>query len=46
MQKSEKCDNAAKYLQSFAKSYSSQLHNGHNLYAKYHDPSLSGSPDI
>ena len=37
MPKSEKGDNSVKYLKNFAKS---------KLYAIYHDPSLSGYPDI
>ena len=37
MSMSEKGDNSVKYLQNFAKS---------KLYAIYHDPSLSGYPDI
>ena len=43
---SEKGDNSVKYLQNFAKSWSGHLHFGHNLWAKYHDPSSSGSSDI
>ena len=46
MPKSEKGDNSAKYLQNFTKSLSGHLHHGHSLYAKYHDPSSSGYPDI
>ena len=45
MQKSEKGDNAVKYLQKFAKIQSGHLHLGHNLCVKYHDPYSSGSPD-
>ena len=44
--KSEKGDNSVKYLQIFPKTYSGHLHLGHNPYAKYHDPSSNGSPDI
>ena len=46
MPKSEKGDNSAKYLRNFAKTLSGHLHLGHNLSAKYHAPSSSGSPDI
>ena len=46
MPKSDKGDNSAKYQQNFAKSESSHLHLGHNLSAKYYDPSTNGSPDI
>ena len=46
MPKSENGDSSAKYLQNFAKSLLGYLHLGHNLYAKYHDPSSSGSPNI
>ena len=46
MRKSEKGDNSAKYLQNFIKSQSGHLHHGHSQYAKYHDPSSSGYPDI
>ena len=43
---SEKGDNSAKYLQNFVNSSSSHLHLRHNLWARYHDPSSSGSPII
>ena len=46
MHKLEKGDNSARYIQSFAKSLSGHLHLGHNLCAKYNDPSSSHSPDI
>ena len=46
MPKSEKGEKSAKYLQNFTKSESGHLHHGHSLYAKYHDPSSSGYPDI
>ena len=45
MTKSEKGDNSVKYLENFAKSLSGHLHFGHIMYAKYHDPSSSDSPD-
>ena len=41
-----KGDNSVKYLQKFAKSLSGHLQLRPNLYAKYHDPYLRGSPDI
>ena len=46
LQKLEKGDNSATYLQNFAESYLGHLHLRHNQYAKYHDPSSRGSPDI
>ena len=46
MRKSEIGDNSATYSQNFTKSYSGNLHLGHNLCVKYHDPSRSSSPDI
>ena len=46
MHKLEKGDNSAKYLWKFGKILSGHLHHGHNLYAKYHDPSSNGSSDM
>ena len=46
MPKSEKGNKSVKYLQNFATSQSGHLYLGHNMYAKYHAPSSSGSPDI
>ena len=45
MQKLEKGDDSAKYLQNLAKSKSGHLHLGYSMYTKYHDPSSNGSPD-
>ena len=46
MLKSEKGEKSPKYLQNFTKSWPGHLHHGHSLYAKYHDTSSSGIPDI
>ena len=43
---SEKGDNSVKYLQNSAKSLTDHLLLGHNLLAKYLDPSSSDSLDI
>ena len=43
MPMSEKGDNSVNYLRNFAKSTSGHLHIGHNLWAKYHDPSSRSS---
>ena len=46
MPNSEKRNNSVKFLQSFMKSYSGDLHHVSKLCARYYDPSSSGSPDI
>ena len=46
LHKSKKGHNSVKFLQNFVKSSSGHLHLRHNLWAKYYDPSSSGSPDI
>ena len=44
--KLEKGHNSINYVWNLFKIYSGHLHLGHNLCAKYHDPSSSGYPDI
>ena len=46
MHKSKKGHNSVKYSHNFMKSQSGHSHLIHNLWAKYHDHSLSGSIDI